>query len=295
MMVLPPADGETFVIERADGAAEAEAEAQEGGAAAGGRTIMAGVAVRLRAAATRDGAARYLARGDDDDDHNAPLRLVGMGAAAEADAGGAASAGGGGVVWTIRLGEAPPPLRAGFELPLRRALATRLVWFGRGPHESYADRHGGAWVGRFEGRVAEQPFRYVRPQESGNKFETRWLALSDEADEAGLLVVADGVLDMGVHHFAAADVDALPGTTMPRVRHGAALVERELTTLNVDGAQAGVGGINSWGEHPLPEHRLSCSQPYSWACTLRPFVKSDGDPEALVGRARSGAFWSSSI
>ena len=122
------------------------------------------------------------------------------------------------------------------------------------------------------------------------QFETRWLALSDEADEAGLLVVADGALDMGVHHFAAADVDALPGTTMPRVRHGAALVERELTTLNVDGAQAGVGGINSWGEHPLPEHRLSCSQPYSWACTLRPFVQSDGNPEALVGRTRSGAF-----
>eukprot|EP00438_Fugacium_kawagutii_P006991 Skav233388 [mRNA] locus=scaffold1038:188482:188823:+ [translate_table: standard] len=54
----------------------------------------------------------------------------------------------------------------------------RVEWFGRGPHESYLDRHASARVGLYEGSISEQTVKYVRPQENGNKFQTRWMDLS---------------------------------------------------------------------------------------------------------------------
>ena len=43
----------------------------------------------------------------------------------------------------------------------------QLQWLGRGPHESYSDRYASARVGEWGGSVAEQTFRYVRPQAPG--------------------------------------------------------------------------------------------------------------------------------
>ena len=129
---------------------------------------------------------------------------------------------------------------------------------------------------------------YCRPQESGNHFECRWMALSDAAGGRGTLLTADsGPLSMGCGHFdPARDLDTVPGTATPRVRHGAGLVERDLTCLTVDGAQAGVGGIDSWGQRPLEAHRIDGARPCAWACTLRPFGAADGAPAELAARLR---------
>ncbi len=46
------------------------------------------------------------------------------------------------------------------------------------------------------------------------------------------------------------DLGQLRQTSTPRHRHAAALVERNSTHLRIDGAHAGVGGIDSWGASP---------------------------------------------
>ena len=139
------------------------------------------------------------------------------------------------LAWTVHLGERPPPLRIGLEIALCRADATRVRWFGRGPHESYPDRYAGARVGQWEGSVGEQTFRYCRPQENGNKLDTRWMA-SPPMTARGTLVVSGAPLSMSCHHFSPADdFGTRPGTKTPVVRHGGALVERDLTTVCVDG------------------------------------------------------------
>jgi beta-galactosidase len=63
-----------------------------------------------------------------------------------------------------------------------------MEWYGRGPGESYWDRNTATLVGRYEVAVSGQYFPYVRPQESGNKTDVRWLALSD-GQGTGLLFV----------------------------------------------------------------------------------------------------------
>ena len=80
---------------------------------------------------------------------------------------------------------------------------------------------------------------------------------------------------MGCHHYKSEDFDALPDSKLPCVAHAAELVERDATYLSVDGAQAGLGGIDSWGSLPLPQHRLDAHQPVSFAFVLRPFAESD--------------------
>ena len=203
------------------------------------------------------------------------------------------STGGARAVWSLERGHQPGPLRVGFQVAMRRGLAEKALWYGRGPHESYPDRHAGARVGLWEGAVAEQTHRYVRPQENGNKFECRWLALSDKSGRAGTLVLAAAgespPLSMQCHHFELDDFDTLPDTRTPRVRHGASLQPRDLTTLCVDGALAGVGGIDSWGSLPLAQHRIALETPIAWRFWLYAFDEAEGPADTLARRLRAEA------
>ena len=82
--------------------------------------------------------------------------------------------------------------------PMRIGFTTTLVdgfqdveWFGRGPHESYLDRHASARVAFYQQSILEQTVKYVRPQENGNKFQTRWMALKrKQSDPCNMLLIA---------------------------------------------------------------------------------------------------------
>ena len=93
------------------------------------------------------------------------------------------------IAWTQRF-EVPEALddlpRLGVRLRLAPAFQ-HLRWYGRGPHESYWDRHRGAAFGLWSSTVAEEYVPYVVPQEHGLHHDTRWLSLLDEAGH-GLVV-----------------------------------------------------------------------------------------------------------
>ena len=55
-----------------------------------------------------------------------------------------------------------------------------------------------------------------------------------------------------------------------RSRHDIDVVARDLTTLNVDLAQMGVGGDTSWGARPHPQYTIE-PKPYRYSFILRPF------------------------
>lgn len=56
----------------------------------------------------------------------------------------------------------------GMNLQLAREYEN-MQWFGRGPQENYWDRNTGALVGLYNGKVKDQYWAYIRPQENGNK------------------------------------------------------------------------------------------------------------------------------
>jgi len=163
------------------------------------------------------------------------------------------------------------------DLPELPRIGTRMIlegefqnvsWFGRGPHESYADRFTGAAVGLYKGTVWEQYHPYVRPQETGNKTDVRWMALENN-EGYGLLVKADSLLNCSAWQFAAKEL-AHKSKGEPN-RHGTDVKPGAVITLNIDLDQMGVGGDNSWGAKPLDGYRIFPDKPFRYGFTLKPY------------------------
>jgi beta-galactosidase len=174
--------------------------------------------------------------------------------------------------------EIPEIPRMGMQMQLPEEFVN-LKWFGRGPHENYADRKTSAYVGVYESTVADQYVPYIRPQENGYKTDTRWLTLTDD-NGSGLLFVGDPLICFAalnnVHddfespgYLAEYRKDAKSANT-----HTIDVKPRDLVNLNIDLGQMGVGGDDSWGAMIHPQYRL-LEKKYEYSFRMRPVVKDD--------------------
>lgn len=173
---------------------------------------------------------------------------------------------------------APELPKYGLTLHLRPELDA-VGWFGRGPQESYPDRKWGARVGRYQASVAELFHPYVRPQETGNRTDARWVTL-EGAEGVGVLVLADPVMAFSALLFEDGDLDE---GKAPLYRHVWDLHARDRVILDLDLGQMGVGGDTSWGARVHPEYRLPAGS-YGFRVRLVPFPSSGRTVEALVGQ-----------
>ena len=155
----------------------------------------------------------------------------------------------------------------------------QVEWYGRGPHENYRDRRTGAAVGRYTAPVSELAHPYVRPQETGTRTDTRWVAVTDGSG-TGLLVTGLPTVSFSALPYTIEDLDA--GETKSQ-RHWADLVPRDEVTLSVDYRQQGVGGDDSWGAVPHHEYTL-WPREMGFRFLLRPL--RPGEDPARVARER---------
>jgi len=140
-----------------------------------------------------------------------------------------------------------------------------LEYFGRGPQENYVDRNKGTFVGRYKGKVADQYFEYVRPQENGYKSEVRWFELRNE-NGMGLRVCGQPQVGFSVHHNPLEDFDQL---THKDFRHTNDIIKKEGVFINLDLKMMGVAGDNSWGAKPYKEYSIP-AQDYEFNFTIEP-------------------------
>ena len=133
-----------------------------------------------------------------------------------------------------------------------------LRYFGRGPHENYIDRNRGAFVGSYESKVADQYFKYVRPQENGYKTDVRWFELRNE-EGFGIRVTASGSLGFSTHHNPIEDFDM---KTRDDYKHTNDIIKRDGVFVNADLKMMGVAGDNSWGARPYPQYSLPAGNYY---------------------------------
>ncbi len=150
--------------------------------------------------------------------------------------------------------------RMGMQMQLPEEF-TNLKWFGRGPHENYADRKTSADVGLYESTVADQYVPYIRPQENGYKTDTRWLTLTDDIG-TGILITGNPLICFAALNNIHDDFES-PGKLSQYRKdaksantHTNDVKPRDLVNLNVDLGQMGVGGDDSWGAQIHPEYRL---------------------------------------
>jgi len=140
-----------------------------------------------------------------------------------------------------------------------------MKWFGRGPVENYQDRNTASLVGFYSSKVADQFVPYVRPQETGNKTDVRWLSLTNSSGK-GLKFSGMPLLSISALHFTMEDLD--PGLKKLNI-HPADLEPRKQVNVNLDLAQMGVGGDNSWGALPYDRYRLF-NKDYSYSFRISP-------------------------
>ncbi|MCW0482019.1 glycoside hydrolase family 2 TIM barrel-domain containing protein [Gaoshiqia sediminis] len=162
----------------------------------------------------------------------------------------------------------------------------QMSWLGRGPHESYSDRKTSAFVGKYSGSVADQYWAYVRPQENGNKTDVRWMTITNDSG-TGLLVVGESLLEVSAHHNIMEDFESPERTdgrhidgVKPVHRHITDVKPRDLTSVNINYKQMGVGGDNSWGAWTHDQYRLT-EKAYDYSFRLKAITAED-DPIQLA-------------
>lgn len=126
-----------------------------------------------------------------------------------------------------------------------------MTWFGLGPWDSYADRKDATYPGVYSSTVSEQYTNYVKPQEMGNKSETRWLALTAE-DGTGLMFVCPDRMNVSAQHFRPAENYI---NRNERAMHPYQVKKTENTVLCLDAFVRALGN-NSCGPDVLPKYEL---------------------------------------
>jgi len=129
---------------------------------------------------------------------------------------------------------------------------SNMNYFGRGPWENYNDRYTSAMVSRYSGKVKDQFFLYVRPQENNYHTDVRWFALTNDAGK-GLMIAGKPTFCTSALNNAMEDFD--DGEKKDQ-RHINDIVPRDFVEWSIDYKQMGVGGDDSWGAKPLDKYLL---------------------------------------
>lgn len=140
---------------------------------------------------------------------------------------------------------------------------SNVNWYGRGPGESYADRKTSTLIGLYKSTVAEQFHPYIRPQETGNKTDVRWMSLTDKSG-FGIKITGDQPVNCTALNYDSEDLD--PGFSKKQ-QHPVDVVPQYRVFLSVDMFQRGVGGLNSWGAQPMREYTYRPGQ-YTYSFTV---------------------------
>ncbi|PWD98354.1 glycoside hydrolase family 2 TIM barrel-domain containing protein [Marinilabilia rubra] len=163
--------------------------------------------------------------------------------------------------------------RMGMTLVMPREF-DQMKWYGRGPQESYQDRKSAAFVDVYAGSVSDQYWPYLRPQENGNKTDVRWMSITNKEGD-GLLFKGHQLLEVSAHHNILEDFESPMDGEGRKInhpdehRHTTDVKPRDLTSVDIDMKQMGLGGDNSWGAWTHEQYRLTQKE-YTYSYTIQP-------------------------
>ena len=155
--------------------------------------------------------------------------------------------------------------RYGMQLQMPKQFQN-IRYNGRGPHENYCDRNASEFLGVYSGKVADEYYPYVRPQESGNHTDVRWFVVSD--GQRGLCFYSNAPMECSALPYLTSDLDGGDNKDVRHV-HSGDLVERPLTQVHIQQHQMGLGCVNSWGAWPEKPYMLPVQQ-YDFSFVIRP-------------------------
>ncbi len=133
--------------------------------------------------------------------------------------------------------------RLGFEF---KVAEKEFSYFGYGPCESYIDMHHGAKMGLYNSTAEKEYVPYIKPQEHGSHYNTRFLKLGDFAFEAAPDTAAG----------FSCNVSEYTTKELTQKRHYFELEKDEYTNVRIDYKVSGIGS-NSCGPDLLEKYRMN--------------------------------------
>ena len=160
----------------------------------------------------------------------------------------------------------------GYQLKLPKQFK-HTTYYGRGAQDNYSDRKTGAFVGIYNDEVTlplpEGGSSFPKPQDMGHHQDTRWVALKNDDNKIGVLLVANPTMDFSALAHSPQQL-TLAG-------HPYQLPESDATYLQLNAATTGVGG-NSCGPTPLVRDRVTAS-PTHFGFIIRPIEVSTSETD----------------
>ncbi|MDD4315587.1 MAG: glycoside hydrolase family 2 TIM barrel-domain containing protein [Clostridia bacterium] len=145
--------------------------------------------------------------------------------------------------------------RYGFSLALREDFR-RMKFYGKGPFENYCDRATAAVLKVHEGAAEDFSHNYLMPQENGNHTEMRYAEVLK--DGGSVIFAAHGKpFEFSAHTYTKKMLDD--------AKHLHELDSLDYLTINIDGAQRGVGGDIPALAMLKPHYKLHPKVPHTLA------------------------------
>ena len=129
--------------------------------------------------------------------------------------------------------------RLGFEF---KVAGKEFSYFGYGPYESYIDMHHGSWMGLFESSAEKEYVPYIKPQEHGSHYNTKWLKLGKYS------FVSEQGFSCNVSEYTAKE--------LTEKAHNFELVKDEYTNVRIDYKVSGTGSA-SCGPQMLDKYKMN--------------------------------------
>ncbi|MDR0697930.1 MAG: DUF4981 domain-containing protein [Tannerella sp.] len=163
--------------------------------------------------------------------------------------------------------EHPELARFGMKMQLPFSFSN-VRYYGRGPWENYNDRNHSAFIGKYACKVHDLKYDYIRPQENGYRTDVRTVAFFDDNGFGIQFEGFDQPVCFNARYNTDADFD--PGLTKKQ-QHPVDIDPRNSLYINIDLKQLGVGGDNSWGEHPMQPYRM-LNDRYSYSYLIQAVI-----------------------
>lgn len=137
--------------------------------------------------------------------------------------------------------------RVGYQLTVPETF-TKLTWYGKGPWETYPDRKTGAKTGVYSMASDSLYFKFIRPQESGNRSDVRWAALQSMYNNP-FYIYGSEPLNVSLYPYNDSELN--------KAKHTTDLVRQPYYTFNVDYRQFGMGMAScNPANSVLPQYRI---------------------------------------
>lgn len=141
---------------------------------------------------------------------------------------------------------------------------TNVEYYGMGPDENLCDLYAQSMVGVYETTVDEMYEPYIRPQDSGNRTQVRYLSVTDETGEGIKFVFDDDYFCFNARPYTQ--------KLLQNAKHREDLHSENTVAVNIDGFMRGTGTA-SCGPDVLKPFELDGSKDLEFGFYMMPAKK----------------------